>query len=161
MSNVPPPPPPGDGPPPGGDAPWWAQAGSGGTPNWWNEPGPPPGAYQAPQGHMPFSPGSDPAYAQTYWRGQKTMAKGAVTSLVVGLLSLFCCGIVLGPIAIVQGSQARFRVRTSNGRLSGDGIALLGMFLGGLSVFLFFFWLWWYATGHSVLVIQRGGTTGG
>ena len=108
---------------------------------------------------MPFAAGPDPMYSQTYWRGQKTMAKGAVTSLVVGILSLFCCGIVLGPIAIVQGSQARFRVRTSNGRLGGDGIALLGMFLGGLSVFLFFFWLWWYATGHSVLVIQRNGTT--
>ncbi len=61
----------------------------------------------------------------------------------------------------MKGSQARFRVRTSNGRLTGDGMALLGMFLGGLSVFLFFFWMWWYATGHTLVIVQRNGTTTG
>jgi hypothetical protein len=84
-----------------------------------------------------------------------------VASLVIGLLSLVCCGIVLGPVAIVKGSQARFRVRTSNGRLTGDGIALLGMFLGGVSVFLFCFSIWWYATGHTLIIVQRTPTTTG
>ena len=138
MSNIPPPPPPGEGPPPGGDAPWWAQAGSGSTPTWWKEPGPPPGATGRRRGRCrsPRRP-TPPTPRRT--GGPKTMAKGAVTSLVVGLLSLFCCGIVLGPIAIVQGSQARFRVRTSNGRLGGDGIALARHVPRRLSVFLFFF----------------------
>jgi hypothetical protein len=151
----------GQTPPPGNETPWWAQGQGGATPSWWQDPprhAPGPGG---PPGQMPFAANADPAYARTYWQGPKTMAQGAVASLVWGLVSLFCCGIVTGPIAIVKGSQARFRVRTSNGRLTGDGVALLGMFLGGLSVFLFFFWMWWYATGHTLVIIQRNGTTTG
>jgi hypothetical protein len=148
MSGQPPSAPPPGQPGGSGDQPWWAKGEDGSTPSWWqNQPGP-PGAgpwQQQPPGQMPFASGSNPAFAGTYWNGPKTRAKGAVPALVCGLLSLVCCGIVLGPVAIYQGSQARYRVRTSNGRLSGDGMALLGMFLGGISVFLFFFQIWWYA----------------
>jgi hypothetical protein len=109
---------------------------------------------------MPFTPAPDPTYAATYWRGRPLgNAKGASTALWVGILSLvlgLCgCGIVLGPIAIYHGTQARYRIRMSNGRLGGNGMALAGMLLGGLSVLWFLFGLYLYATGHYVVVNNR------
>ena len=134
MSTIPPPPPPGDGPPPGGDAPWWAQAGSGETPTWWKEPGPAPNPYQAPPGHMPFTPAPDPVYSGTYAPRPTGTAKGAVAALVWGILSLTCCGAIGGAFAIYHGSQARYRIRVSNGRLGGNGLALAGLVMGIMSL---------------------------
>jgi hypothetical protein len=83
------------------------------------------------------------------------MAKGAVASVVWGVVSLLCCGLVFGPIAIYQGSQARYRIQVSNGRLGGNGVALFGMLLGGIAVLLSLFWIYWYATGHQVINVTR------
>jgi hypothetical protein len=151
----------GQGPPPGGDTPWWAQDQSGATPSWWQDaPNQGAGWQQQPPPRMPFTPGSDPAYAQTYWRGApQANAKGAVAALVLGILSLVLgvcgCGVILGPIAIYQGSQARFRIRSSNGRLGGNGMALAGMLLGGLAVLWFVVGLILYATGSYHVVYVR------
>ncbi len=144
---------PGSNPPPGGETPWWANPEGGHPPAWWADPNPAPPHTPGPQGpiHAPFSPGSDPAYARTYAPRPLANAKGAVASLVIGISSLVLgvcgCGIILGPIAIYQGSQARFRIRASNGRLGGNGLALAGMLLGWLAVL-------WFAV--SVVLILTG-----
>jgi Domain of unknown function (DUF4190) len=141
---------PGSTPPPGGEVPWWANPQGGPPPKWWDDPkagerglgGPP----QPPR--APFHPGSDPAYARTYSPQPMATAKGAVAALVWGILSLVCCGAIGGAIAIYQGSQARFRIRMSNGRLGGNGMALAGMILGGISLFITAVVLFLWATGQ-------------
>ena len=97
---------------------------------------------------MPFAARPDPAYAATYSRRPIGRAKGAVAALVCGILSLVCCGVIVGAIAIYQGSQARFRIRVSNGRLGGNGMALAGMIMGGVAIVEWAVWLVLVATGH-------------
>jgi hypothetical protein len=85
---------------------------------------------------MPFTPAPDPNYSRTYAPRPTATAKGAVAALVWGILSLTCCGGIGGAIAIYYGSQARYRIRVSNGRLGGNGIALAGFVMGIVSVAL-------------------------
>ena len=79
-------------------------------------------------------------------------ADGAVKALVLGIVSLICCGIILGPIAIYEGSQVRYRVRTSNGRLDGDGFGLAAMILGAIATVFSVIGILLAATGHSPFV---------
>lgn len=58
--------------------------------------------------------------------------RGASTALVLGILSLFCFGIVLGPAAVVVGLKARERIRASHGALEGEGMARAGVMLGAV-----------------------------
>jgi hypothetical protein len=124
------------------ELPWWAQAGAAGgaTPSWWQDapaaPGPPPGGapYAMPVGAYPS-------------RAKLPNAQGAVRALVLGIISLLCCGI-LGPFAIYEGNQARFRIRVSNGRLGGDGLAIAGMILGAIATVLLLINLLLLATGQ-------------
>lgn len=53
----------------------------------------------------------------------------AVASLVMGILSLFCCGLLALP-AIICGHLARREIAASNGALGGDGMARAGMIIG-------------------------------
>jgi hypothetical protein len=56
----------------------------------------------------------------------------ATTSLVLGVVSLFFCGLLTGIPAIIMGFGARKEIRRSEGRLSGDGLALGGIITGVL-----------------------------
>jgi len=144
-------------PQPGGpdDVPWWAKPDSGEAPGWWQEPSPAaPGPGQPPP-HRPFSPAANPGYRQATGRPSGGTAKGAWAAVAWGVASLLCCGLIFGPIAIYQGSQARYRIQVSNGRLGGNGIALFGMLLGGIALLLSIFWIYWYATGHRVVYVTR------
>lgn len=58
--------------------------------------GDPPNPYQPPMGGMPMG---NPAV-------EKEIASQATTSLVVGIISIFCCGIILGWFAIYRGNKA-------------------------------------------------------
>ena len=61
----------------------------------------------------------------------------AITSLVLGLLSLTCLPIVLtGIVAVITGHIARKRVRRSAELHGGAGFALAGLILGYLGIFL-------------------------
>jgi hypothetical protein len=60
----------------------------------------------------------------------------AVTSLVLGILAWVACSIFAGIPAIICGHIGRSRISTSNGTLAGGGIAIAGLVLGYLSVFL-------------------------
>ena len=54
----------------------------------------------------------------------------ARNALICGILSIFCCGIILGPIAIVLALNARKEIAKGRGALSGDGMATAGLVCG-------------------------------
>lgn len=58
----------------------------------------------------------------------------ATTSMVLGILSLVCFGILAGIPAIILGHMSRKNIRNSMGRLKGDGMALAGIIMGYISV---------------------------
>ncbi len=64
----------------------------------------------------------------------------AVWALVLGILSWCCCSCLTGIPAIVLGYMARTKIRESNGALSGDGMALAGIILGGISTAMTVLW---------------------
>lgn len=59
----------------------------------------------------------------------------AIWSMVLGILSLFCCQIIVGPIAIVLGSVALSQMK-SRPELTGRGFAIAGIILGILGVLI-------------------------
>ena len=66
-----------------------------------------------------------------------TQQKGlAITSFVLGLLSLVCFSILAGVPAIICGHMARGRARRSPGQYGGAGFALAGLILGYVSLFV-------------------------
>jgi hypothetical protein len=58
----------------------------------------------------------------------------AITSLVLGILSLTCFSVLAGIPALVLGIVAMNRVRGSSGALRGKGLAISGLVTGGLSI---------------------------
>jgi len=77
-------------------------------------PGQPYGGY--PQPGYPLAP--PPAHGK------------AVTSLVLGIVSIAMCGLFTGIPAMILGRQARREIKESNGRLGGDGLATAGFVTG-------------------------------
>ena len=144
---------------------WGAPGGAGGQGGQgWDAPGgprwegaPPPG--QGPGQGVPFGAHPDPAYYRTYTPRPTARAKGAVAALVCGILAVLCCGVFTGIVAIYQGSQARYRIRASNGRLSGNGLALAGMVLGIIGCLETLASIWAVATGHRYGVVFTTTTT--
>jgi hypothetical protein len=165
------------GPGPVEEAPWWAQSGDGTAPSWWADGTPDqrnawsaanavgerkgpadPSAFGVP-GAMPESgaaPMANP-YAYTHVSRPMARADGAVKALVLGIVSLICCGIILGPIAIYEGSQVRYRVRTSNGRLDGDGFGIAAIVLGIIATLFSVIGIILLATGHSTFTPTNSG----
>ena len=62
-----------------------------------------------------------------------TISAPAVVSLVAGILGLFFFGSL---IAIISGHISRSQIKESDGRLTGDGMALGGLILGYSSIAL-------------------------
>jgi hypothetical protein len=163
-------------PGPAAEVPWWAQSGDGKPPSWWadgttdqrnawnaanavgDRKGPAdPSAFGVP-GAVPESgaaPMANP-YAYTHVSRPMARADGAVKALVLGIVSLFCCGIIIGPIAIYEGTQVRYRVRTSNGRLDGDGFGIAAIVLGIIATLFSVIGIILYATGHHALAPTTG-----
>jgi len=59
----------------------------------------------------------------------------AVTSLVLGILGFFTCGIT-ALVGLILGIIAMINVKNSGGRLGGKGIALAGVIVSGVFLFL-------------------------
>ena len=55
----------------------------------------------------------------------------AITSLILGILGLFSCGIT-GLVGLVLGLVALVKIKNSQGRLSGSGLAIAGIAVSGL-----------------------------
>jgi type IV pilus assembly protein PilA len=81
--------------------------------------------------------GQYPQQAQPY-RGQQQPPKtdgGAVASMVLGITSfVLCLSFLAGIPAIILGHISRSKIKKSNGRLQGDGLALTGLILGYISL---------------------------
>ena len=78
-------------------------------------PPPPPGGGYQPAGAGYASPRTDGL---------------AIASLIVGILSLLCCGVILGPAAAIMGFISRNRIAQSGGAVGGGGMAMAGLILG-------------------------------
>jgi hypothetical protein len=72
--------------------------------------------------------------------------RGATRALVLGLLSLPFG--VFAPFAIWAGSRSVRRIRRSNGELTGEANALLGLIAGisGVAFLIFGISYWWLAS---------------
>jgi type II secretory pathway pseudopilin PulG len=89
----------------------------------------PPAQPQYPQG-QPYPP-----QGQVY--GQPPVTEGKATaSLVFGILSILCFGILAGIPAIILGHISRKNIERSMGRLGGGGMAMAGLIMGYCSVLL-------------------------
>jgi hypothetical protein len=88
-----------------------------------------------PGGAPPASSGPPPVPAAASGAQQKGLA---VTSLVLGLLSLVCFGILAGVPAIICGHIAHARARRLPAQYGGAALALAGLVLGYVSIVLTF-----------------------
>lgn len=84
-------------------------------------PPPPPGNYNPPPGYQPYGGGG---YATAVGHPRAT------TVLVLGILSFFCFGIILGPIAIVLGSSALKEIDANPGGYTNRGTVKAGFVCG-------------------------------
>lgn len=110
-------------PPPAGEPPSYGSA------------PPPPGAYPPPPaGGYPPPPGGYPPPAPGGYGAPLESNKKALWSMITGIISLFCCGVVLGPVAIVLSNQAKSEIAATGGVQSGAGQAKAGFILGIIGI---------------------------
>jgi hypothetical protein len=65
----------------------------------------------------------------------------AIWSLVLGILSITCLGLIAGIPAVILGTTAKRKIAASGGVIRGQGLATAGLVLG------------WVSIGFSVLAI--------
>ncbi len=128
----PPPPPPGGGSSGGepGDSPWSAAPGSNPAAGSPYDSGP----AGSPYGSPPPAGGHDapPAFGPGAYGGSSPVKRNdsALWSMVAGIVSLLCCGVLFGPVAIVLSRKATAEIAASGGRQTGAGMAQAGLILG-------------------------------
>ena len=102
-------------------------------------PPPPPPSYGGgtppPDGSAPPPP---PGYGYQTTGGYGVPAgnKKALWSMILGILSLLCFGVVLGVIAIILSQQAKREIAASGGMQTGAGQAQAGFVLGIIGIVL-------------------------
>ncbi|MCE0558233.1 MULTISPECIES: DUF4190 domain-containing protein [unclassified Motilimonas] len=96
----------------------------------------------APLGQVQSSAPSQPNLAATMPNKPVETSPLAVVSLIFGILGIFIFGSL---IAIICGHIARSNIRQSQGKLSGDGMALAGLITGYIGMVLFIGTLVMYA----------------
>ena len=90
----------------------------------------PPGLTQYPP-QQAYPPQAQPYPGQ--YQPQQTDGK-ATASLILGILSILCFGLLAGLPAIILGHISRGNIEQSRGRLKGSGMALTGLILGYVSI---------------------------
>ena len=63
------------------------------------------------------------------YHGPKTTAKTATNALIAAIVGAFICGVILGPLAISKGSQAKREI-DADPSLQGHGIATAAIVIG-------------------------------
>lgn len=78
----------------------------------------------------------------------------AITSLVLGIISL-CCPVFLLPIAaVICGHVSRGQIKKSQGTIGGSGVALAGLILGYISIALSIVTvIWWTVAGAKIVEV--------
>jgi hypothetical protein len=89
----------------------------------------------ATQAKPPSASAAAAAVAPAAVAGKSETDLKAVLSLVLGMLS-FVLSIFSGIPAVILGHMSRASIRKSGGRLKGEGLALGGLIMGYISVFL-------------------------
>jgi hypothetical protein len=79
-------------------------------------------------------PPPPPPGAGGYGYVEQQTNKKAIWALVLGILSLVCCGLFAGIPAIILGQMAKSEIDTSGGLQSGRGMAVAGFVLGIIGV---------------------------
>jgi multisubunit Na+/H+ antiporter MnhB subunit len=80
----------------------------------------PPPPITPPPGYIPYGvPG-----------GRPQSHKKAITSMILGIVGLFCIPLVLSVLALVLGIQARAEIDRSGGAYGNRGMATAGIVLG-------------------------------
>ncbi|MFV0316469.1 MAG: DUF4190 domain-containing protein [Microthrixaceae bacterium] len=75
----------------------------------------------------------------------------AVASLVLGILSFFCVGLITGPIAVILGFVGRNKANKElNG--NGAGMALAGIITGGIAFILSLVFLFVVVLGSNEVI---------
>jgi len=60
----------------------------------------------------------------------------ALWSMILGIASLFCCGVITGAAAIILSQQAKREIAASGGMQTGAGQAQAGFILGIIGIAL-------------------------
>jgi len=86
----------------------------------------------------------------------------ASTSLVLGILSIMCFGILTGIPAIVLGLMSRKSIQQSGGALGGGGMAVGGIVTGSIGtavtlLYFVFFAVGMYSATHAASSLSAGG----
>jgi hypothetical protein len=95
---------------------------------------------RAPHGQPTYGYGQ-PGYPPPGYGYPSAPSNGKATaSLIVGITTLvlsWCCGVgILGAVAIVLGVRARGEIQASQGRQTGEGMAVAGIVTGVLAVLI-------------------------
>jgi hypothetical protein len=124
-------------------------------------PSQPPGQYPPPGHYPPQSYYPVPAVPPNSGK--------ATTSLVLGIVSIFVCGLFLGIPAMIVARQAKREIEESHGRLGGSGLATAGFVTGligtvisvvvGLLVVLLIAFGVLYADKHCSNIIDESGSS--
>lgn len=82
----------------------------------------------------------------------------ATTSLIVGIISIFCCGIILAPFAIYRGAKAKRLIDESGVGQEHRGLAVAGFIIGIVALVLNIVGLLFYVLAAVMAAAQnRGG----
>lgn len=101
-----------------------------------------PGWWQASDGRY-YPPQAPPGGPVGYSAIQPQTNTKATGSLICGIISLVCFGVVLGAVAIVLGVMARNEITASGGAQKGEGMAVAGIITGAVGALLTVVWLVW------------------
>ena len=81
----------------------------------------------------------------------------AVASLVLGILSVVCCGLLAGIPAIICGHMALSQIKKSGGTIGGNGMAIAGLVMGYLSIVVTILFMLLGGLGVVLGTLQQGG----
>jgi hypothetical protein len=81
-------------------------------------------------------PAWNPATPGPYYASAPQTSGMSVASLVLGIVSIFCFGLLLVPpiLAVVFGNLALDRIAGSGGTVKGRGMAIAGIVLGWIAI---------------------------
>lgn len=94
-----------------------------GSAGYWNE-------------QQPYGVPTNGPWAQTWSPGPRNDPL-AVASLIVGLVSFFCLGIIASLVAIGLGVGALSRIRAQPAVYEGQGLAIAGIVVSGVQIVLY------------------------
>jgi hypothetical protein len=97
-----------------------------------SQPGP-GGYYGAPGGYGQYASANPAAFNPALGQIEQEISSQATASVVVGILSFFCFGIFLGPMAIYRGSKALRLINQYNIGHENAGKANAGRIIGIVS----------------------------